>query len=191
MLVLMKCGDKMSNSEKRAKTKNDVKLKMVTLDQAWVRTSDQGGVMGGRHEEIDGERGDDEFGYVRVRWGEERGVTLRRRLDKGGNCSPLLTSRFTLQHQNPSSHWSAHCSLHHDKRTLELPPSPMLCLLSFGSSSVLIPYGLLQLAFPDPWPLKHLCSKVMRECCKRVGGVSQIYPSIYSHSEAAKSGWEG
>lgn len=122
---------------RKSKNKERYEAKTITLDGAWVRMRDQGSVMGGRRGEIDGD-GDDELGYGEGllrregwRWGGDQ--------TKRGIVVPLSPSRFTLQHQNPSSHWSAHCSLHHDKRTLELPPSPMQCLLSFGSSSVLVP----------------------------------------------------
>lgn len=121
-------------------------------DEAWVRMSDQGIVMGDRHGGRQTEREMMSLAMVRVRQGEGRGVTLGRRPDKERNCSPLSPSRFTLQHQNPSSHWSAHCSLHHDKRTLELPPSSVSCLLSFGSSSLLVSYGRLRATASLSWP---------------------------------------
>lgn len=50
----MKCGDKTADGEKKSKNKQRYELKAVTLDGARVRMSDQGCVMGGSHEEIDG-----------------------------------------------------------------------------------------------------------------------------------------
>lgn len=95
---------------------------MVTLGWVRVSASNQDIVMGGIRGDTDGD-GDDECGHCegplrRREWGDA-GVETRQR----GNCGPpSLPSRFTLQHQNPSSHWSAHRRLRHDKRTLELPP---------------------------------------------------------------------
>lgn len=57
--------------------------------------------------------------------GDEGPVTTEEvRGDAGvpmGQSPELYPGRFTLQHQNPGSHWSAHCSLRRDKRALELP----------------------------------------------------------------------
>lgn len=72
--------------------------------------------------------------------------------DKEGNCRILYFCSFTLQHEKPSSHWSAHCSFHHDKGTPEPPPSLTPSLLSPGSSSVVVPYGLLHALATLCWP---------------------------------------
>lgn len=71
--------------------------------------------------------------------------------------NPLCPSRFTLQHQNPSSHWSAHCSLRRDKCTLELAPHPERCvywvLVTLQCSSRM-GYCVKRWAPPDPEPPK-------------------------------------
>lgn len=122
------------------------------LDQAWVKMSDQGLEMGGRHRADRRRR----RWWVWLRWGsaEERG----KGWCWGGDQTkrgivvlfPPAVSHYSIK--NPSSHWSAHCSLHHDKRTLELPPSPVPCLLSFGSSSLPVPCGLLRATASLAWP---------------------------------------
>lgn len=142
-----------NSKRKRAKTVR-TKPKMAMQDKdKWSR-------------HCDGE-GEDDFDYGE---GPPRsGVMLRWRWDKEGNCSPLSSSRFTLQHQNPSNHWSAHCSLHHDKRTLELLPSPLLCLLSFGSSSVLVPYGLLRCSREPPLTQSQCYEKMFEHCGATLG----------------------
>lgn len=105
-----------------------------------------------------------------------RGSTKERRQGccwgghKEGNCRILYVCSFTLQHENPSSHWSAHCSLHHDKGTPELPPSRTPTLLSPGSSSVVAPYGPLHALPTICWPTSNesllLSWKEMSQCCK-------------------------
>lgn len=108
------------NADGRKAQRKRYELKTVTLDWVRVSASNQDIVMGGIRGDTDG---DDECGHCegplrRREWGDA-GVETRQR----GNCGPpSLPSRFTLQHQNPSSHWSAHRRLRHDKRTLELPP---------------------------------------------------------------------